>query len=252
VSRPPVHARVAAGDPSAEEQKRVAVRDMFGRIAPRYDFLNHFLSGNIDRVWRRRCLREMKRRLRSTTARTLDIGCGTADLSLEFSALGPVVGCDFCHPMLRIGLGKARRNAGRHPVELLEGDALRLPFTDGRFDAVVSAFVLRNLSNLESGLREMRRMLRPGGMVGVLDFAMPRTRLVGPLYRFYFTRVLPMVGRLVSGVDGPYKYLPDSVQAFPEPEALGRMLERCGFREAQVQLLTGGIAVLLTAEAAPE
>ena len=244
----------AAGseDTSIEATKSRAVREMFGAIAHRYDFLNHLLSGSVDRLWRGRCLREVSRRLPSATVRTLDIGCGTADLSIEFSALGPVVGCDFCHPMLQIGREKAVGKPGRHAVELLEGDALRLPFRDGRFDAVVSAFVLRNLANLETGMREMRRMLRPGGVVSVLDFGMPRHRLLGPLYRLYFSRVLPWLGRLVSGVDGPYRYLPESVRSFPEPEALREMLERCGFRDTRIQLLTGGIAVLLTAEAEPD
>lgn len=238
-----------SGKGGEERERALAVREMFGSIAGRYDLLNHLLSANIDRSWRRICVAEVERRLGRGAARTLDVGCGTADLSLEFAGLGPVVGCDFCHPMLRIGREKAARAVRPHPVELTEGDALQLPFGDGRFDAVVSAFVLRNLANLEAGLREMRRVLRVGGVVAVLDFGMPSETWWARLYRIYFTRVLPRIGRLVSGVAGPYSYLPDSVQSFPQPGELLRLLERCGFHRAHARLLTAGVAVLLTAEA---
>lgn len=232
-----------------ERERALAVREMFGRIAGKYDLLNHVLSANIDRSWRRICVAEVHRRLGPGVHRTLDIGCGTADLSLEFAGLGPVVGCDFCHPMLRLGREKAIRAGCSQTVQLVEGDALQLPLADARFDAVVSAFVLRNLANLESGLREMRRVLRPGGLVAVLDFGMPRDTWWAGLYRFYFTRVLPRLGGAVSGVDGPYRYLPESVQSFPQPGELRQIMESCGFRRTEALLLTAGIAILLTAEA---
>jgi demethylmenaquinone methyltransferase / 2-methoxy-6-polyprenyl-1,4-benzoquinol methylase len=230
-------------------EKARDVRTMFGAIARRYDFLNHFLSGNVDRRWRRACVCEVAKRLAHPRPAILDIGCGTGDLSLAFAALGPVTGCDFCHPMLRLGLEKLSRVSHAHPVALLEGDALDLPFRDGSFDVVVSAFVLRNLADTHQGLQEMRRVLRPCGVLGVLDFSMPQKPIVGRLYRYYFLRILPRLGRLISGVEGPYQYLPDSVQQFPGPVALQAMLERAGFSGAEHRLFLGGIAVLLLAHA---
>jgi demethylmenaquinone methyltransferase/2-methoxy-6-polyprenyl-1,4-benzoquinol methylase len=222
---------------------------MFGAIAGRYDFLNHLLSGNIDRRWRKICVREVTRRLPMPKPHVLDVGCGTADLSLAFASLGPVTGCDFSHPMLKIGLQKVTNARQSHPVALLEGDALALPFARERFDVVVSAFVLRNLADAAEGLMEMRRVMRPGGVLGVMDFCMPRTPLLGNLYRAYFLGILPKVGTWVSGVDGPYKYLPESVQAFPGPEDLKALITRTGFVDVEIRLLTGGIAVLLLARA---
>ncbi len=233
-----------------ESETARAVRDMFGSIAARYDFLNHFLSGNVDRRWRRTCVEMISRKLETAFPRILDVGCGTADLSIAFSGLGPVVGCDFCHPMLRIGKEKTARSRTRHAVQLTEADALNLPFRDGAFDLVVSAFVLRNLANIEKGLLEMRRVLRPNGVVGILDFSMPSVAMVGSAYRFYFLKVLPKIGKWISGVDGPYRYLPDSVQAFPTPAELRDRIALSGFRNVESRLLTLGIAVLLAATAA--
>lgn len=218
---------------------------MFGSIAGRYDFLNHFLSANVDRSWRRACVSEVCRLTAVPTPRILDVGCGTADLSLACSGIGPVVGCDFSHPMLRLGHDKVARAENAHPVSLVEGDALALPFPDGGFDAVVSAFVLRNLVDLRGGLIEMKRMLRPGGVMAVLDFGLPETPVLGRLYRFYFARVLPRLGRLISGVEGPYRYLPDSVASFPRSKELKEMFEEAGLGDVKCLLLTGGIAVLL-------
>jgi demethylmenaquinone methyltransferase / 2-methoxy-6-polyprenyl-1,4-benzoquinol methylase len=240
---------MSATGPGTSEKAR-QVREMFGAIAGRYDFLNHFLSGNIDRRWRKICVREVARRLTVSKPHILDVGCGTADLSLAFSPLGPVTGCDFSHPMLQIGAAKAAIGQHPHPVALLEGDALALPFAGERFDAVVSAFVLRNLADAGEGLVEMRRVMRPGGVLGVMDFCMPSTPLLGKLYRAYFLGVLPKIGTWVSGVEGPYKYLPESVQTFPGPEELKELIIRAGFVEVEIRLLTGGIAVLLLARTA--
>jgi len=237
--------RVEADDHGSREKRARAVRDMFGSIAGRYDFLNHFLSANVDRYWRRVCVREVSRRVSVPRPDILDVGCGTADLSLAFSILGPVVGCDFSHPMLRIGMTKTARAAGLHPVRLLEGDALSLPFPEARFDAVVSAFVLRNLADRRKGLAEMRRVLRPAGVLAVLDFGLPDAPVLGTLYRLYFARVLPRLGRMISGVDGPYRYLPDSVSAFPKPEELRRLVEDAGLGDVEFRRLTGGVAVLV-------
>ena len=227
-----------------EKEQAQAVRTMFGAIAAKYDFLNHLLSGNIDRSWRARSVREVEKRINTARPRILDVGCGTGDLALSFSRAGPVVGCDFCQPMLVIGREKIARARVPHPVDLLEGDALCLPFSDAVFDAVVSAFVLRNLANMEKGLREMGRVLRPGGTLGILDFAMPKMLVMGTLYRFYFTNVLPRIGRWVSGVEGAYTYLPRSVHAFPPPEELRDLVRSLGFTRVEFHHFTGGIAVL--------
>jgi len=227
-----------------EQEQAQAVRTMFGAIAAKYDFLNHLLSGNIDRSWRTRTAREVERRIDVAHPRILDVGCGTADLALSFSRAGAVVGCDFCQPMLAIGREKISRARVPYPVDLLEGDALCLPFSDAAFDAVVSAFVLRNLANVEKGLHEMGRVLRSGGTLGILDFAMPKMPVIGSLYRFYFTNVLPRIGRWVSGSEGAYTYLPRSVQAFPPPERLRELVRSAGFNRVEFHYFTGGIAVL--------
>jgi demethylmenaquinone methyltransferase/2-methoxy-6-polyprenyl-1,4-benzoquinol methylase len=145
---------------------------MFGAIASRYDFLNHFLSANIDRRWRQICVQEIEKRIPLAQPRILDLGCGTADLSLAFSRLGPVIGCDFCHPMLLVGAHKIGENGDHLRISLLEADALRLPFPGASFDVVASAFVLRNLEDIDRGFQEMRRVLRPGGIF--VDFTQNR------------------------------------------------------------------------------
>jgi demethylmenaquinone methyltransferase/2-methoxy-6-polyprenyl-1,4-benzoquinol methylase len=235
----------------SDQDKSRSVRDMFGTIAGHYDFLNHFLSANIDRRWRKICVREVSRRISVPSPKILDVGCGTGDLSIAFSGLGPVIGCDFCQPMLRIGADKVQRSSLRRPVALLGADALMLPFADASFDVVVSAFVLRNLASLDGGLKEMRRILRPGGVMGVLDFGMPRAPVLAPLYRFYFLRVLPKLGKVISGVAGPYGYLPASVQSFPSAESLKEKAEQAGFQSVQFKLLTAGVAILVLGNAPP-
>ena len=235
----------------SDQDKSRKVRDMFGAIAGRYDFLNHFLSANIDRRWRKICVREVRARTPVPVPRILDIGCGTGDLSLAFSGLGPVIGCDFCHPMLRIGAGKIMRSRLSRPVALLGADALMLPFADASFDVVVSAFVLRNLADIDGGVREMRRILRPGGVMSILEFGMPRMPVLAPIYRFYFLRVLPKLGKIISGVEGPYGYLPKSVQSFPSAETLKEKAELAGFQNVEFKLLTAGVAVLLLGSAGP-
>lgn len=222
---------------------------MFGSIAGRYDLVNHFLSANVDRRWRKNCVQEIEKRISSPFPKILDIGCGTADLSLAFSRLGPVFGCDFCHPMLRIGADKIAASDTPERISLLEADALVLPFADASFDIAVSAFVLRNLVDIDRCFHETRRILRPGGVMGVLEFGMPRSSFPAALYRWYFLRILPKLGRRISGVDGPYGYLPASVQAFPAVEQLKDKAEQAGFVNVECKRLTGGIAILLIGEA---
>ena len=219
---------------------------MFGAIAERYDFLNHLLSANLDRGWRRVCAREVSRQIKTVSPKILDIGCGTADLSIAFSNTGIVTGCDFCHEMLVRGARKAAGCDSRFPINLLEADALALPFSDEVFDAAVSAFVLRNLTDMQSGLEEMRRVLCPGGVLGILDFGMPRLSLLKRMYGFYFLKILPRAGKWISGEEAPYRYLPSSVQKFPSAEELKEKIENAGFANVQVRRLAAGVAVLLT------
>lgn len=231
------------------EDKAGMVRDMFGKIAGRYDFLNHFLSGNIDRRWRRICVREIRRRNGASHPKILDMGCGTGDLSIAFSSMGTVFGCDFCLPMLRVGRQKLVKGSCTDRIHLAGADALSLPFAAGSFDVAVSAFVLRNLADIEAGFREARRVLKQGGLVGILDFGMPKAPVLAPVYRWYFQKILPRIGRMVSGVEGPYGYLPDSVQKFPELKRLKEIAENSGFCDVECLELTAGIAVLLTGKA---
>ena len=213
---------------------------MFGRIAGRYDLLNHLLSGNFDKRWRRLVARTLRPSL-VEGARALDVACGTGDLALALASAGAarVVGLDFCRPMLEIARRKAAGESRRLPF--VEGDALRLPF-----DVVTIAFGLRNLAGVEEGLRELLRVLKAGGRVAVLEFSSPAVPGFRALFRFYFMRVLPRVGGLVSGSRGAYEYLPDSVSRFPGQERLAELMREAGFEEVEYRNLTGGIAALHT------
>ena len=233
-------------DPEYRARK---VKNMYGAIAERYDFLNHLLSANLDRGWRRACVREVSRISRQTTTaspKILDVGCGTADLSIAFSDTGRVTGCDFCHEMLVRGIRKVKEHSSRFSINLLEADALALPFHDAAFDVVVSAFVLRNLADMRRGLDEMRRVLKPGGVLGILDFGMPRLTPVRQLYSFYFLKILPRIGQWISGESGPYQYLPSSVQNFPSAGELKQKVGNAGFCDVRVRRLALGVTILLT------
>jgi demethylmenaquinone methyltransferase / 2-methoxy-6-polyprenyl-1,4-benzoquinol methylase len=225
---------------SAAREHASRVRQMFSTIAGRYDFLNHVLSGNIDKRWRRIVATRVRDRI-PAGACVLDVACGTGDLSLtlfEITGAG-VVGTDFCRPMLDIAAGKT---SGR--IRLIEGDALDLPFRDGTFDAATIAFGLRNLSNVESGLAELSRVLKPGGWVAVLEFSRPANAILRPLFNLYFRRVLPLMGGLVSGSLSAYTYLPASVQKFPDQSQLSLLMEQAGFDQVRYENLSGGIAAL--------
>jgi demethylmenaquinone methyltransferase/2-methoxy-6-polyprenyl-1,4-benzoquinol methylase len=222
--------------------KRHAVRAMFAEIAPTYDRLNHLLSLNIDKRWRHFTVRQLADVLARPDAVALDLCCGTADLTLELSRQARVVGCDFCHPMLVIGVDKIGQQAV--PATLVEGDALHLPFADDSFDAVTVAFGLRNLENIEGGLREIRRVLKPGGRAAVLEFSRPVVPLMREAFEFYFHRVLPRIGALVSGSRGAYTYLPASVRAFPDQKRLAAMMRDAGFAHVNYHNLSAGIAAL--------
>ncbi len=218
-----------------------AVRDMFARIAGRYDVLNRVLSAGIDRSWRRR-----------TVARAgvgpgdlvVDACSGTGDLALEFARAGArVVGVDFTPQMLARAERKRRRRAAGGAL-FVHGDALALPVADGAADVASVAFGLRNVADRRAGLRELARVVRPGGRVLVLEFTRPPGRVLGAAYRLYFTRVLPRIGGAVSGDGGAYEYLPRTVLAWPGPEALAEEMEACGLEDCGFELLTRGIACL--------
>jgi demethylmenaquinone methyltransferase/2-methoxy-6-polyprenyl-1,4-benzoquinol methylase len=229
-----------------------AVREMFTAIAPRYDLLNHVLSFNIDRLWWRRTARMFRPILSRPEARVLDLCCGTGDMTFALrhhggSGCPQILGADFSHAMLRRAQMKSTdrssQNSRYTAPGWIEADALSLPFPDGHFDLVTSAFGFRNLADYDAGLREIARVLRPGGECGILDFSEPRG-LMGRLYRIYFKRILPRVGTLISGVSGPYAYLPASVERFPEPEEMLARMRRAGFAEASWTPYTFGIAGL--------
>jgi len=226
------------------ESAAAAVREMFTSIAPRYDLLNHVLSFNIDRLWWRRTARTFDAILKRPNARVLDLCCGTGDMTFALSrragsGSAQILGADFSHAMLQRAAEKGRGTA----LRWIEADALRLPFPDGHFNLVTSAFGFRNLADYDAGLREIARVLAPGGECGILDFGEPGG-LIGRCYRVYFKKVLPTVGTMISGVRGPYAYLPASVERFPSPdEMLGRM-RQAGFGEASWTPYTFGVAGL--------
>jgi demethylmenaquinone methyltransferase/2-methoxy-6-polyprenyl-1,4-benzoquinol methylase len=272
-----------------EREAAARVQEMFSRIAPRYDFLNHFLSLSFDRVWRRRAAREFRRILGRPEARVLDVCCGTGDLALALARVATeearkqgsreagkssgatIVGADFVHVMLvrareksflgRGGIypedvgsrdiGPSARNEASAPEAkppiYVEADALSLPFADASFDLVTAAFGFRNLANYRSGLEEVHRVLRPGGEVGILEFSEPQGALLGPLYRFYFTRILPRIGGAISGSGAAYSYLPSSVMKFPVEQELAALMQEAGFTGVTYRKWTRGIVALHTA-----
>jgi len=231
-------------------EKARRVREMFATIASRYDLLNHLLSGNIDKRWRRRVAKNLYSSLAPLPpnslgkARILDVACGTGDLSFTLfeSGRASIVGIDFCRPMLEIASSKASTRGSEVPF--IEGDALSLPFLDCSFEAVTIAFGLRNLASVDGGLAELFRVLKPGGRVVVLEFSKPTTPVLRSLFSIYFTRVLPIFGGLISGSKSAYEYLPESVSRFPDQSELSAMMKHIGFQEVAFQNLSGGIAAL--------
>ena len=232
------------GSPNDVETTGRAVREMFAAVAYRYDFLNHFLSLGRDIAWRRATARMLGEFLARPGSVGVDVCCGTGDLAFALKRVsgGTVIGTDFCHPMLRLAQQKAQRS--RRAVSFLEADTLALPFPDDSLDAISSAFGFRNLANYSMGLAEMHRVLRPGGVVGILEFSRVRWPLFGPLFRLYFRQVLPRLGTWISGVRGPYQYLPDSVSRFPDQEALAAAMRAAGFTDVRYRDFTGGVVAL--------
>jgi demethylmenaquinone methyltransferase / 2-methoxy-6-polyprenyl-1,4-benzoquinol methylase len=226
------------------ESAALAVRQMFTSIAPRYDLLNHVLSMNVDRLWWKRTARTFAGILAQPAVQVLDLCCGTGDMTFALrrkagESSARILGADFSHAMLQRAGEKSRGT----DLRWVEADALNLPFQDGYFNLVTSAFGFRNLTDYDAGLREILRVLRPGGECGILDFSEP-DGMMGPLYRIYFKHVLPKIGTIISGVRGPYAYLPASVERFPAPEEMIARMRSAGFREASWTPYTFGIAGL--------
>ena len=228
-----------------------AVRQMFDQIAPRYDLLNHVLSASVDRLWWWQTARRFKTILADPDAAVLDVCCGTGHMTMALlkgrpKGARPILAVDFAREMLsRASHRFEARKAGEPMAIALEADALHLPMRDASLDLIVTAFGFRNLANYEAGLKEFYRVLRPGGQLGILDFAEPGG-LIGKVYGVYFRRVLPAIGRLICGKDGPYRYLPTSVGNFPPPEEMLEMMRGVGYRECAWQPYTFGIAGLYT------
>lgn len=229
-----------------ERQAGNWVRTMFAEIAPRYDLLNHLLSFNIDRGWRKALLRHLEPVLTRRGAKILDLCCGTGDVMLDLQSASAtvVMGADFCHPMLLSAQKKSARRGYAAP--LFEADALALPISDTSLDAISIAFGFRNLANYAGGLEELHRVLKPGGKLAILEFSHPRGKVIGGAYGLYSRAVLPFIGSLVSGSRDAYAYLPESIERFPRAEELRRMMEAAGFKQTSFQLLSGGIAALHT------
>ena len=233
---------------ATEREAAEYVRGMFGRVAGRYDLLNHLLSFQVDRYWRSRTVAKVEQVLRRPQVRVMDLCCGTGDLLLALEARASqtavLLGGDFCHPMLVEAGRKAARRGAAAP--LVECDALSLPYADNSLDLITVAFGFRNFANYRAGLQELNRVLKPGGMLAILEFSTPPSALFRNLYGFYSRRVLPLVGGLISGDGEAYKYLPESVRKFPTAEVLAAEMEGAGFTRVRFDRMTCGVVGLQT------
>jgi demethylmenaquinone methyltransferase/2-methoxy-6-polyprenyl-1,4-benzoquinol methylase len=238
-----------------EAEASTKVREMFTQIAPRYDLLNHLLSFELDRFWRARAAKCLRPILERPNALVLDLCCGTGDLAFALARGGKarVLGADFAHTMLvrarTKGAARSGADGSKPPTHMpfFEADALRLPFANASFDLVTSAFGFRNLANYEAGLREIYRVLKPGGTIAILEFAEPPQNFLGSLYRWYFTRVLPRIGWLISGHQSAYTYLPKSVARFFRPPELAGLLRSVGYESVDFREWTMHTVALHTA-----
>ena len=229
-----------------EEAKKNQVARMFDGIADRYDVLNHFFSLGIDVLWRKACIRMLKKEHPQTL---LDVATGTADFAIEAVRMGldvHVSGVDISAGMLEVGREKVATRGWNDRIELIQGDSVALPFDDHTFDAYTVAFGVRNFEDLQGGLRDMLRVLKPGAMGLVLEFSKPKHFPIKQVFGLYFKYIMPTVGKWVSKDPSAYTYLPESVQAFPEGEGFLEELRRAGYEDVQAKSLTGGIATIYT------
>lgn len=229
-----------------KEGKKAIVESMFDSIAWRYDFLNHFLSFSIDRIWRKKAIREISK-LKNNPA-ILDVATGTGDLAIAAIKLNPskITGIDISKKMLEIGRIKIKQKGLSGRIELILGDSENIPFCDNSFDVAMVAFGVRNFSNPVKGLSEMKRVVRDGGVVMVLEFSKPSGFLFKTVYNFYFRNILPFFGKLFSKDKSAYKYLPDSVMKFPDNEEFLKIMSQAGFSGTRQMKLTGGVASIYT------
>lgn len=223
-----------------------SVKQMFGAIASRYDLLNHVLSAFVDQRWRRRTVSLIASFSPDPADRCLDLCTGTGDLAIEIAERLKLetYGSDFCHPMLVESLSKIRRLTHEHTVRVMEADTQELPFLDDTFRFTTVAFGVRNIESMDRALKEMYRVLRPGGTAVILEFSKPAIPGFNYLFGLYFTQILPRIGTLISGIQGPYEYLPKSVKRFPNQREFARIIESIGFEDVEYRNLTGGIAAL--------
>ena len=229
--------------------KKEKVQEMFDNIAPTYDTLNHVLSMNVDKLWRRHALKEI---VDGTPQRILDVACGTGDSTISITkAAGEgseVTGVDISEGMMALVQGKAEKAGVAGRIDLAVADGEALPYADGTFDRVTCAFGIRNFEHKEQGLSEFRRVLKPGGKVVILELSVPQNRVVRWAYDLYFTHLLPAIGGVVSGDKAAYRYLPASVHRFPAPQEFCRMMELAGFTGVRCRTFTGGLCRMFVGE----
>jgi demethylmenaquinone methyltransferase / 2-methoxy-6-polyprenyl-1,4-benzoquinol methylase len=232
-------------DTQSSESKKQQVAKMFDNISPYYDFLNHFLSVGIDKRWRRKAVRKL---LPVKPQQTLDIATGTGDLAIEASKVlpGTITGVDISEGMLAIGRKKINKMNLAHVINLQYGDSENLPFPDNHFNAAMVAFGVRNFENLEKGLTEINRVLKPGGKLVILEFSKPEKFPVKQFYNFYFFRILPFIGKIISRDRRAYNYLPESVAAFSSGSHFLKVLEKTGYKNTSAEPLTFGISSIYT------
>ncbi len=230
-----------------DESKKQQVAEMFDNIAGKYDFLNHFLSLGIDKVWRKKAIKKLKK---ANPQRILDIACGTGDFSIEALKLNPkeIIGIDISKEMLKVGVEKIKKKKLENTITLKLGDSENLEFEDNYFDAAIVAFGVRNFENLQKGLKEICRVLKPEGVFIVLEFSKRKYFAFKQFYNFYFLRILPNIGRLFSKDNSAYTYLPESVQAFPDGKNFIIELEKAGFRNCELFPQTFGVSTIYVGE----
>lgn len=228
---------------SKDSSKKEEVAEMFNNISRRYDFLNHFLSLGIDKIWRKKAIRQLKE---IEPKKILDIATGTGDFAIAALKLNPqeVIGVDISQGMLDMGIQKMKKKGYDDTIKLLLGDSEKLPFEDGTFDALTVGFGVRNYENLEKGLSDMLRVLKPGGKAVILEFSKPKKFPIKQFFGFYSKRLIPFFGKLISKDKRAYAYLPESVEAFPEGQAFKDIMEKTGYKKVDSMLVSGGIATI--------
>ena len=232
---------------NSDKNKKQQVEQMFDHIAPKYDFLNHLLSLGIDKLWRKKAVRLLKA---YRPSRILDVATGTGDFAIAAAKISPdeIVGFDLSEQMIRVGEEKVKRLGLEPVIHFQKGDSEDMPFDPESFDAITVAFGVRNFENLQKGLSEFKRVLKPGGVAVILEFSKPRHFPFKQLYQFYFFRILPFIGGLVSKDSPAYSYLPESVMAFPDDQDFLNILRQVGFSKLSQYRLSLGIATIYLAE----